>query len=206
MTTTPDRTTGLRAARAKDSADKRRRALDAIHAMEAAGTPITAAAVAQTAAVSTWLIYTHGLREHLDAARRRQAQPFSSPPRTAPGDQPPLTPASLHTDLALARAEIHRLRADNDKLRHRLRLQLGAEIDAPDPTELITRVAELESLTRQLLAERDARAAEANHAQHRIHELEDDLTAARESLRRVIKDHNRPHPPTQTSHPRHPRA
>jgi predicted nucleic acid-binding Zn-ribbon protein len=70
--------------------------------------------------------------------------------------------------------------------------QLGAEIDTPDPAELITRVAELESRTRQLLAERDARTAEANHAQHRIHELEDDLTAARESLRRVIKDHNRP--------------
>jgi hypothetical protein len=207
MTTTPDRTTGLRAARAKDSADKRRRAIDAIHALEAAGTPITASAVAQAAGVSTWLVYTHGLREHLDAARRRQAPSPSSPPRTtAPGDQAPLTPASLGTDLALARAEIRRLRADNDKLRHRLRLQLGAEIDAPDPTEMITRVAELESLTRQLLAERDARAAEANHAQHRIHELEDDLTAARESLRRVIKDHNRPQPPTQTSQPRHPHA
>jgi hypothetical protein len=207
MTNTPDRTTGLRAARAKDSADKRRRAQDAIHTLEAAGTPITAAAVAKAAGVSTWLVYTHGLREHLDAARRRQAPPSSNPRRApAPGDQAPLTPASLHTDLALARAEIRRLRADNDKLRHRLRLQLGAEIDSPDPTELITRVAKLESLTRQLLAERDARAAEANHAQHRIHELEDDLTAARESLRRVIKERNRPEPPTQTSQPRHPRA
>jgi hypothetical protein len=206
MTTTPDRTSGLRAARAKDSADKRRRTLNAMHALEAAGTTITAAAVAQTAGVSTWLVYTHGLREHLDAARRRQAPPSSSPRATAPGDRAPLTPASLHTDLALARAEIRRLRADNDKLRHRLRLQLGAEIDAPDPTELITRVAEVESLSRQLLAERDARAAEANHAQHRIRELEDDLTAARESLRRVIKEHNRPQPPTQISQPRHPRA
>jgi hypothetical protein len=193
MTTTPDRTAGLRAARAKDSAAKRRRALDALHALDAAGTPITAAAVAQAAGVSTWLLYTDGLREHLDAARHRQAQPGSGPPRTTtPGDQAPLTPTSLRTDLALARAEIRRLRTDNDKLRHRLRLQLGAEIDTPDPAELITRVAELESRTRQLLAERDARTAEANHAQHRIHELEDDLTAARESLRRVIKDHNRP--------------
>ena len=131
MTTTPDRTTGLRAARAKDSADKRHRTLDAIHTLEATGTPITAAAVAQAAGVSTWLVYTHGLREHLDAARRRQAPSPSSPPRTTtPGDQAPLTPASLSTDLALARAEIRRLRADNDKLRHRLRLQLGAEIDA----------------------------------------------------------------------------
>jgi uncharacterized protein DUF6262 len=191
--TTADRTAGLRAARAKDSHDKRRRALAAIDALEAAGTPITAAAVARAAGVSTWLLYTDGVREHLNIARRRQAVPTSSPPRTtSPGDQAPLTPASLRTDLALARAEIRRLRAEHDKLRRRLRLQLGAEIDGPDRAELVARVADLESLTRRLLTERDARTTEADLAQRRIRELEDDLTAARESLRRVIKDHNRP--------------
>lgn len=193
MNTTGDRTAGLRAARAKDSADKRRRTRDAIDALEAADTPITAAIVAQAAGVSTWLVYTDGLREHLDAARHRQAQPSRNPARAA-AEQAPPTPVSLRTDLALARDQIHRLRAECDKLRHRLRLQLGAEIDGPDRAELITRVADLESVTRQLLAERDARATEAEHAQRRIRELEDDLTAARESLRRVIKEHNRPRP------------
>jgi chromosome segregation ATPase len=189
---TPDRTAGLRAARTKDSHDKRRCALTAIQALEAAGTPITAAAVAQAAGVSTWLIYTDGVREHLDAARHRQAQASSRPSGTdTASEQAPLTPASLRTDLALARAEIRRLRTEHDKLRHRLRLQLGAEIDRPDQAELITRLAELESQTRKLLAERDARTTEANHAKRRIRELEDDLTAARESLRRVIKDHNK---------------
>lgn len=193
--TTADRTAGLRAARAKDSHDKRRRALAAIDALQAADTPITAAAVARAASVSTWLLYTDGVREHLDAARRRQAVQTSSPPRTTtPGDQAPLTPAGLRTDLALARAEIRRLRAEHDKLRRRLRLQLGAEIDGPDRAELITRVADLESLTRRLLTERDAHTTEADLAQRRIRELEDDLTAARESLRRVIKTQNRPHP------------
>jgi Family of unknown function (DUF6262) len=193
--TAPSRAKAMLAARAKDSADKRQRALAAVHALEAAGTPVTAAAVASTAGISTWLVYADGVREHVKAARRRQADPASSPPRaTAAGGQAPLTPGSLRADLALARAEIRRLRDDNDKLRQRLRLQLGAEIDGPDRAELITRVADLESLNRQLLAERDARAAETSHAQHRIRELEDDLTAARESLRRVIKDHNRPHP------------
>ena len=81
---------------------------------------------------------------------------------------------------------------EHDKLRHRLRLQLGAETDGPDRAELITRVADLDSLVRQLLAERDARTAEADHAQRRIRELEDDLAAARDSLRRVIKNHNKP--------------
>jgi hypothetical protein len=190
-----DRTAGLRAARAKNSAGKRRRTLEAINALEAAGTPITATAIAHAAGVSTWLVYTDGLREHLDAARRRQAQPANRPARaTAAGAHAPPTPAGLRTDLALARAEIRRLRAECDQLRHRLRLQLGAEIDGPDRAELITRVADLENLTRQLLAERDARATEADHAQRRIRDLEDDLTAARESLRRVIKEHNRPNP------------
>jgi predicted nucleic acid-binding Zn-ribbon protein len=53
------------------------------------------------------------------------------------------------------------------------------------------RAATLEASCRQLAAERDARAAEASHAQRRIRELEDELTAARESLRRVIRQANR---------------
>jgi hypothetical protein len=147
-----------------------------------------------------WSTPTASANTSTPPATAKHHTPAAPHHTTAPGDQASLTPASLRTDLALARAEIRRLRADNDKLRHRLRLQLGAEIDAPNPTELITRVAELESLTRQLLAERDARAAEANHAQHHIDELEDDLTAARESLRRVIKDH-KPAPPANTNQP-----
>jgi len=193
MTSIPDRTAGLRVARAKDSADKRRRVREAINALEAAGTPITAAAVANTAGVSTWLVYTDGLREHLDTARRRQQPRPEDPGRAAHKHAPP-EPASLRTDLALARDQIRRLRCERDTLRQRLRMQLGAELDGPDRAELIDHVAELESQVRKLLAERDARAGEANHAQRRIGELEDDLTAARESLRRIIKDHNRPHP------------
>jgi len=193
MSSTPDRTAGLRAARARDSADKRRRARAAIQTLETAGTPITVSAVATAAGVSTWLLYTAGLREHLDAARRRQAQPINSAARTTtPGDHAPVTPAGLRTDLALARDQVRQLRTERETLLHRLRLRLGAEIDGPDQADLITRVADLESLTRRLLAERDARTTEADHAQRRIHELEDDLSAARDSLRRVIKDHNRP--------------
>lgn len=189
-TSTTGRTAGLRAARAKDSADKRRRVGEAIDALEAAGTPITAAAVANTAGVSTWLVYTAELREHLDAARRRQQHRTTGPDRAA-DSHPPSAADGLRTDLALAREQIRRLRDERDKLRQRLRLRLGAEIDdQPDRGELIDRVAQLESQTRQLLAERDARAAEADRAQRHTRGLEDDLTAARESLRRVIKEHN----------------
>jgi len=194
MTTMTDRTAALKAARAKDSNDKRRRVLQTLKAMESAGQPITASAVAATAGVSTWLVYADGIREHLDAARARQRQavdvapPLAAGPRTA---QQPVTAAGLRTDLAVARHEIHRLRTDLDKLRGRLRLQLGAEIEQPDRAELIARVAALEAANRQFLAERDASAAQAETAQRRAEQLEDELTAARESLRRVIRATNR---------------
>jgi hypothetical protein len=194
MTTMTDRTAALKAARAKDSNDKRRRVLQTVKAMESAGQPITASAVATTAGVSTWLVYADGIREHLDAARARQRQavdvapPLAAGPRTA---QQPVTAAGLRTDLAVARHEIHRLRTDLDKLRGRLRLQLGAEIEQPDRAELIARVAALEAANRQFLAERDASAAQAETAQRRAEQLEDELTAARESLRRVIRATNR---------------
>jgi hypothetical protein len=191
MNPATSRADALRAARAADSAAKRNRVRQAIDTLETAGTTVTAAAVARTARVSTWLVYTDGLREHLEAARRRQATPPAAPARTATGRTPP-TPASLRTDLALAREEIRRLRAEHSKLRDRLRLQLGAELDGPDTSALIARVADLETLTRTLTAERDARAAEAHQAQRRIRDLEDDLTAARETLRKVIKDRNKP--------------
>jgi len=194
MTTMTDRTAALKAARAKDSNDKRRRVLQTVKAMESAGQPITASAVAATAGVSTWLVYADGIREHLDAARARQRQavdvapPLAAGPRTA---QQPVTAAGLRTDLAVARHEIHRLRTDLDKLPGRLRLQLGAEIEQPDRAELIARVAALEAANRQFLAERDASAAQAETAQRRAEQLEDELTAARESLRRVIRATNR---------------
>lgn len=115
MTTTTARTSGLRAARAKDSQDKRRRVIAAVQALEAAAVPITAAAVATAAGVSTWLVYADGIREHLDAARQRQSNHPGTPiPATPQGAQPSATPASLRTDLAVARAEIRRLRADHD--------------------------------------------------------------------------------------------
>jgi hypothetical protein len=184
------RAAALKAARAKDSKLKRRQALAALEAMEASGASITFAAVANVAGVSTWLVYAPGIREHIDAARSRQAN-------TSPGNTPalsgkhPMTPASLRTDLAIAREQIKTLRAERDKLQQRLRLQLGAEIEGPDRAHLTARVADLEAVNRRLVAERDARSIETDTAKRHVAEFEDELSAARESLRRVIKSQNR---------------
>lgn len=185
------RMAALRSARAADSQAKRRRARAAIAALEAAGSLITFPAVAKAAGVSTWLAYSSGIREHIEAARRRQADASGSEPSGPPAARQRTSAAGLRTDLALARSEIGRLRAEADKLRQRLRLHLGAEIDGPDRAALIPRVAELEALNRQLVAERDARAAEAQAAGRRVSELDDELAAVRESLRRVIRAENR---------------
>jgi hypothetical protein len=191
-TATETRTAALKAARTRDSQDKRRRALAAIETLAAAGTTVTFAGVAKTAGVSTWLVYSDGIRQHVDAARRRQADHGPTVTAAPPVDaKHRATPAGLRADLALARDEIRRLRAGTDKLRARLRLQLGAEIEGPDRAQLIARVADLEAVNRQLVAERVNRNSETDAARRRVSELEDELTAVRESLRRVMRTENR---------------
>ena len=190
-TATETRTAALKAARTRDSQDKRRRALAAIETLAAAGTTVTFAGVAKTAGVSTWLVYSDGIRQHVDAARRRQADHGPTVTAAPPVDaKHRATPAGLRADLALARDEIRRLRAGTDKLRARLRLQLGAEIEGPDRAQLIA-VVDLEAVNRQLVAERVNRNSETDAARRRVSELEDELTAGRESLRRVMRTENR---------------
>jgi hypothetical protein len=184
------RAAALKAARAKDSQRKRQRTLAALQTLETTGAPITFTAVATAAGVSTWLVYADGIREHIDAARHRQAHHGAAPAPT-PSAKRTTTSDSLRTDLAIAQEQIKMLRAERDKLNQRLRLQLGAELEAPDRAHLTARVADLEAINRQLVAERDARAIEADTAKSRVTELEDELCAARESLRRVIKAQNR---------------
>ena len=184
------RVTALKAARQRDSENKRQRALAAVATMETRGTPVTFAGVARTAGVSTWLVYAPGVREHVEAARRRQAE-AGSESTGARSDRVDAPGAGLRTDLAIAREEIRRLRAEHDRLRQRLRLHLGAEIEGPARAELIARVADLEAANRRLVAERDARSFEADTGGRRVRELEDELVAARESLRRLIRAENR---------------
>ena len=89
---TGTRTRAMLAARAKDSHDKRDRVLAAIRALEAAGTPVTATAVATAAGVSTWLVYADGVREQLHAARQRQAQHDPAPCPARPAGSELVTP------------------------------------------------------------------------------------------------------------------
>ena len=89
--TATTRTQAMLAARAKASHDKRQRALAAVRDLEAAGTPVTATAVATAAGVSTWLVYADGVRDHTTSKPPSAARPIASP---APAPRPRQVAAS----------------------------------------------------------------------------------------------------------------
>lgn len=178
-------------ARRADSQAKRARVAQAIDRMLAEQAPVTFASVARRARVSTWLVYAPGVREAIQAAQRRQpAAPDGA------GAQPCPRPTALATDLALAREEIARLRGERDGQRRQLQLALGARIDDAAKTDLVRRVDELNGHNRDLAAALTQLRAENNTLQARTTELEDDLTAARTSLRRMIRAENLSNPPS----------
>ncbi|MER8098497.1 DUF6262 family protein [Streptomyces goshikiensis] len=177
----------LKAARQRDSADKRGRALKAVQDMLRDNRRITFAAVAREAGVSSWLVYAPGLRERIDQARARQAAQGHQDEKSGRN----VSSASEQTDLLLARQEIKRLRTENGQLRQQARVHLGQQVEQLGNHDLVARISELtEENLRLSTAERQA-TTENTGLNQRVAELEDDLTAARTSLRRMIRNENR---------------
>jgi DNA repair exonuclease SbcCD ATPase subunit len=181
------RAAALKAARERDSQNKRRRVLEVLDSLQRTGMKITFARVAKEAGVSSWLTYSPGLREPIEAARRRQEELGIEATAGAVPPQSRVSNASLKTDLALAQQQIKELREERNRLRERLRLQLGTELNHTDTSELTARVEELNranaALTKSLQrVQTDNKALRAT-----IENLEDDLTAARQSLRKMMR-------------------
>lgn len=186
MTATRGRPELLRAARQQDSLIKRQRVLTTLERMERDRERITYAAVARAANVSTWLVYADGVRVHIDAARQRQAIQPARDGRMGVS----ASAASLRTDLALARQEITDLRAERDKLRGNLQTQLGRQLDALTHRELVDRIDELTRDNQRLSDLNHQLTIDNQQLAQQVTDLEDDLTAARTSLRRMIRDTN----------------
>ncbi|MFE3906912.1 hypothetical protein ACFXPY_43455 [Streptomyces sp. NPDC059153] len=110
-------------------------------------------------------------------------------PRHSKRDNPVST-TSLRVDLELAREEIRKLCTEHDQLQHNARLHLGRQLDQIG-ADLTTRVHELNQDKAELEALLGAKAAEADGLARRVTELEDELTAARTSLRQVIKNQSK---------------
>ncbi|MFE2490179.1 DUF6262 family protein [Streptomyces mirabilis] len=166
-----------------DSQRKRHSVLAALQTLAAAGERITFATVARAAGVSTWLVYAEGVREHVQAAIDQQ----SHEPVKARSQGRQTSPASLTTDLALAREEITSLRDERDRLREAVRQQLGQQLDQVSNRQLTDRVSELTEQVRQLERSEAQARAEAEQLGSRVAELQADLAAARTSLRKMIR-------------------
>jgi chromosome segregation ATPase len=180
--TTP-RSEAMIGARRSDSSTKRARVRSTLEQMAADNTPITFASVARAAQVSTWLVYTPGVREAIEAARTRQPAPD-------PASRSHPNTLAVATDLALARAEIARLRGERDEQQRQLRLALGARMDNIAKADLLTRLDELTRHNTQLAADITKYQTDNRELTARVIDLEDDLTAARTSLRRMIRSEN----------------
>ncbi|UJW32444.1 DUF6262 family protein [Saccharothrix sp. AJ9571] len=191
MTATRGRPELLRAARRQDSLTKRQRVLTTLERMERDRERVTYAAVARAAHVSTWLVYADGVREHIDAARQRQATQPARDERAGLS----ASAASLRTDLALALHEITDLRAERDRLRGNLQRQLGRQLDTLTHRELVDRIDELTRDNQRLTDQNRQFTADNQQLHQQVTDLEDDLAAARTSLRRMIRDTNPPDSP-----------
>ncbi|MFD0041212.1 DUF6262 family protein [Streptomyces anulatus] len=174
----------LRQARQRDSRAKRGKVLAVIEELLEANEPVTPTTVARAAGVSSWLVYADGVREHIEVARKRQAQPGTAPGRAAP--------AGLRIEMGLVREENSRLRQECTRLKVALQRNLGQELDRLGTADLTTRVDELvgdnQQLNRDLIQARErVRDLEAQLA-----ETQDDLVAVRGSLRKMIKEGRQP--------------
>ncbi|GAA1614048.1 hypothetical protein GCM10009733_007740 [Nonomuraea maheshkhaliensis] len=183
------RTSGevLRASRHKDSQVKRGKVMAALEELKAGRKPITFRGVARAAGVSPWLVYAPGVREHVEAAMAGQAK-AARRAATAGGSA---SAASLACDLELARAQLKELRAERDTLKAAVQRGLGAALETAGTRELTERINELLAHGEHLAAERDAAVAENAELKAKLTESEDNLTAARRALKKMIKEASR---------------
>ncbi|MET9084800.1 DUF6262 family protein [Streptomyces sp. NPDC004237] len=176
----------LQAARIRDSEAKTARTLDVVGDLLASGQRVSYARVAREASVSTWFVYNQPqVRSAVQAAIHEQHEQGRQISGTRSRQQ--IAPAGLHTELALARDEIKDLKKERDRLRERVQLSLGAELDDADRRQLVERNQQLEQRNTDLDHELSDTRNRLIALEQRLQESEDDLTAARASLRRAMR-------------------
>ncbi len=177
----------LRDARQKDSRDKRARVLSVVDQLVAENEPVTFTGVARAANVSHWLVYAEGVREHIEAARHRQARAAANSARAGTKE-----PAGWKLEKQLLQEDNRRLREEVERLKGAVRRSLGQQLDQFGAADLGTRVDELTVENQRLQAERDDALARVKELTEQLSETQDDLASARISLRRMIRAENAP--------------
>ena len=123
MTTTAERANPLLAAARQRHDDARRRTVEALRRLDAAGMPVTIAAVARAAGVSrAWLYRQHDLLPTIEHLRQRTTPSTAS---RRPSTERASTD-SLRQQLDALRARYSELQTENQQLRDALARKLGA--------------------------------------------------------------------------------
>jgi chromosome segregation ATPase len=151
--------------------------------MKRDGTPITFAAVARTAKVSTWLVYADGVRDYIVAAQEQQA---AEPARSRITGRL-ASDASLRTDLELARQDNRNLREEVTRLKTILRERLGQHLETESTETLRRHIDEITEANTRYQTEKAALTRRVEQLTDQLQATEDELSAARTSLRRMIK-------------------
>jgi hypothetical protein len=176
----------LRLARRRDSAVKRKLALNAVVSLKNEGLRVSFAAVARRAQVSPWFTYNNSeVSAAIHTAMSEQQEHGVEANRTPPLNR--ATSASLHAELAFLRTELAKAKTSRDDFRRRLQLALGAAIEADDVQGLRTLVQELKQRDEQLSAEALAGRRREGELTRKLATAEDELAAARSALRRAIR-------------------
>lgn len=178
-----DRIARLTEARRADSTAKREAVLASLAELTNGDeTTVTIAEVARRAKVSTWFIYNSpDLRRAVHAARIPTSQTKAPSGRTA------ATVQSLRTDLAIARSEISDLRSERDALAHRIQLILGKSVEQVPNEQLAERIRDQDELISKLSAQLDAERLRADRAESQLSTAQDDLVAARSTLKKMMR-------------------
>ncbi|GLX48867.1 hypothetical protein Shyhy01_18170 [Streptomyces hygroscopicus subsp. hygroscopicus] len=117
--------------------------------------PVTFTGVARAANVSHWLVYAEGVREHIEAARRRQGRAAPNGARTSRRE-----PAGWKLEKPLLQEDNRRLREEVERLKRAVRRSRRQQLDQFGAADLGTRVDEL-TAENSLRTERDAAPAQA---------------------------------------------
>ncbi|MET7354152.1 hypothetical protein [Streptomyces mirabilis] len=94
---------------------------------------------------------------------------------------------SRRTDLEVLRADNQRLRGQVSDLKGALQRQLGRQLDQLQATDLTDRIGELTAQNQELHSHLTQLQHENQELERRLAETNDDLVAARASLRRMIR-------------------
>jgi hypothetical protein len=179
-----DRIERLTRERRSDGKRKQAVALATVVELVSTGQAVTFASVQRGARVSSWFVYNNPqVRGAIEAARTVARTVAASP---APA------PAGLRADLLLARDEVRQLREERDRLRTRVRRDLGNTLEHRDRDALIEQVHELERQRNVLHAELHTARVELEQARGDGLILRDELDAARAALKRMMRDAARP--------------